>query len=231
MIIFNGVPIETIVPVMIEDVRVSPIQRNVTARQRPTQPGADFVRVNDGTRTVAITFGLLTQDTDMRQDQLLQIAAWARSDQPQRLDLPYHDGAHLMALATALPEPSMRQWWESKLRITFTCYDPYWRSNAERSAACGTPFVVLGDAPPLMQIRNTYTDAATDQAWARDGETMTFSSVPAGDLVIDLNAQTAAVGASSIMSAYAFGSTFLLPKTGRQTITGAGTVYWRERWE
>ena len=59
---------------------------------------------------------------------------------------------------------------------------------------------------------------------------MTFSTIPAGDLVIDLNAQTAAVGGSSIMSGYSFASSWLAPRLGAQTITGTGTVYWRERW-
>ena len=230
MIYFNGVALESVAPVMVEDVRISPIQLGVTARQRPIQPGADFVRVTDGLRTVAITFGLLTQGTEDRQRQLDAVKAWARSDQPQRLDLPYHEGVHLVALVTELPEPSMRQWWESKLRMVFTCYDPYWRANTEHSASCGASFTVLGDASPLMRIENTLADAATDQAYTRGDESMTFSAIPAGKLTIDLNAQTAAVDGVSIMDKYSFGSTFLTPQTGSQTITGTGTVCWRERW-
>jgi hypothetical protein len=33
------------------------------------------------------------------------------------------------------------------------------------------------------------------------------------------------------MQHYAFDSQFLLPQNGKQTITGTGTVYWRERWD
>lgn len=230
MIYFNDVALESVAPVMIEDVRISPIQRSVTARQRPIRPGADFVRVTDGLRTVAITFGLLSQHTEDRQRQLDAIKAWARSDQPQRLELPYHDNVYLLALATELPEPSMRQWWESKLRMVFTCYDPYWRANAEHSCACGTAFTAMGDAEPLMRIENTFADAVTNQAYTRGDDTMTFSTIPAGVLKIDFNAQTAAVNGTSIMDKYVFGSTFLTPQIGSQTITGAGTVYWRERW-
>ena len=60
---------------------------------------------------------------------------------------------------------------------------------------------------------------------------MTFSAIPAGDLCIDLNRQTAAVGQNSIMQNYTYSSAFIQPKTGTQTISGNGTVYWRERWE
>lgn len=231
MILFNDVAMESIAPVMIEDIRVSPIPLNVTARQRPLNAGADFVRVVGGTRTVAITFGLLTQEPNARQAQLMALTQWARSEQPGRLELPYHSGVHLLALATNLPEPSTRQWWENKLRLVFTCYDPYWRSNMGRSCACGTAFTVLGDAPPLMQIRHTFDASASDVAYADGADTMTFSEIPAGDLVIDLNAQTAAVDGESIMGAYVYGSHFLRPQTGTQTVTGTGTVYWRERWE
>lgn len=232
MIIFNGVGLETIAPVCVEDVRVSPISMTVTARQRPVRWGADFVRMTGGSRTVNITFGLLTEDADARQDQLREITRWARSDAPCRLFLPHHDGVYLEAICTALPEPSTRQWWESRLRLTFTTMDnPYWTSDEEKNAACGTAFTVLGDAEPLMRITRTLTGAASSQSYSNGVQTMTFSSIGAGSLVIDLNRQTAAVNGSSIMSAYAFGSKFILPRTGAQTITGTGTVFWRERWE
>lgn len=230
MIYFNGVALETVAPVKIEDIHIAPIPRNVTARQRPILAGADYVRATDGTRTVTISFGLVTQDPDLRARQLEWITAWARSEEPKRLEIPYHEGRHFLALCTAFPEPSMRQWWESKLRLVFTCYDPFWRSNAEKSVACGTAFSVLGDAPPLVRIRNTFSETASDVAYTDGTDTMTFSSVAAGDLEIDLNAQTAALDGASIMGEYEFGSTFLQPKTGTQTITGTGTVYWRERW-
>ena len=54
--------------------------------------------------------------------------------------------------------------------------------------------------------------------------------IPAGDMVIDLNKQTAAVGTTSIMSNYSFSSKFIIPHAGNMTITGTGTVKWRERW-
>lgn len=231
MIIFNGTALESIAPVKVEDIRVSPIQMTATARQRPVRWGADFVRMTGGTRTVAITFGLLTEDRDARMSQILRIAKWARTDEPAPLLLPNYIGKYLPVVCTALPEPSTRQWWESKLRIVFTAFDPYFVGVEEKSCATGTEFTVLGDASPLMQIRATVASALSNQAFSDGTNTMTFSSIPAGALVIDLNRQTAAVDGSSIMSNYSFVSDFLPTNTGAQTITGVGTVYWHERWE
>ena len=80
-----------------------------------------------------------------------------------------------------------------------------------------------------MRIEDTLSSAA-QRIYSDGTDTMTFTLVPAGDLVIDLNNQTAAVGGTSCMDQFTFASTFIQPKTGTQTITGSGTVYWRERW-
>lgn len=232
MIVFNGTALEQVAPVKIVDIRVSPIAMTPVARQRPITWGADFVRMGGGSRTVAIEFALLTDDREVRQNQLAAITSWARSDKPEKLMLPNRRGVYLEAICTALPEPSLRQWWESKLRIVFTTFDnPYWTSIAEKSVACGTAFTVLGDAPPLMRIERTLSAAASNQTYGNGTETMTFSSISAGDLVIDLNRQTAAVGNTSIMQYYTFTSSFIIPRKGTQTIAGAGTVKWRERWD
>lgn len=232
MIVFNGVALEQVAPVKVVDILVSPIQMTAVARQRPVTWGADFVRMSGGSRTVSIEFALLTDNRDVRQAQLQEITRWARSETPGRLEIPNRRGVYLEAICTALPEPSLRQWWESKLRIVFTTYDnPYFTSSTERSVACGTPFIALGDAPPLMRIERTLSSAASNQTYGKGSESMTFSTIPSGDMVIDLNRQTAAVGTTNIMQYYAFGSSFLLPRAGTQTITGTGTVKWRERWE
>lgn len=232
MIIFNNTALEAVAPVKIVDILVSPIQMEPVSRQRSIAWGADFVRMHGGSRTVSITFALLTQDRDIRQRQLMQITRWARSEKPGRLMLPDHDGVYLEAICTALPEPSLRQWWESKLRIVFTTMEnPFWTAVSEKSSACGTAFTALGDAPPLMQIRHTFAADASDVEYSDGTDSMTFTTIPAGDMVIDLNRQTAAVDSSTIMNAYEFGSSFLRPALGTQTISGTGTVYYRERWE
>ena len=232
MIYFNGTALESIAPVKVDDIRVSPIQLSAVARQRPIRFGADFVRMQGGSRTVTISFALLTNDLGIRQKQLQAITRWARTDEPKRLTLPYHDNVYLECICTSLPEPSIRQWWESRLSLVFTTFDnPYWTATYEKSIACGTAFTVLGDAPPIMQIKRTLGSTASNQAYSDGTNTMTFSTIPAGDMVIDLNHQTAYVGSSSIMQYYSYASAFIQPKVGTQTITGTGTVYWRERWE
>ena len=232
MIVFDGVSLESIAGVMVEDVRVNPIDYDPVTRPRSIQAGSDFIRNRAGTRTIAITFALLDDNKVSRQAALMAVSQWAKSNQEYRLDLPGHPDHYLMAVCTSKPEPSLRQWWESKLRLVFTCYDnPYWNSIKEKSVSCGTTFFALGDAPPLMRIERTLGSAASDQSYSMGGKTITFSTIPAGDMVIDLNRQTAVVGSSSIMQYYNVNSRFPVPRPGTITVTGTGTVKYRERWQ
>lgn len=232
MIVFNGIDIQSVADVKIEDVRVSPVEINPTIRTRPIFPGSYFVRNTFGTRTVAITFAVLTEDRTARQAALTAISEWARSDAEYKLEISAYPDRYLMAVCTGKPEPSLRQWWESKLRLVFTCFEnPFWNSKQEKSVACGTAFCVLGDAMPLMRIERSASSAHNNVSYSNGTQTITFSTVPAGDMVIDLNNQTAVVGNSSIMQNYNVNSRFLIPATGNQTITGTGTVKWRERWQ
>ena len=233
MSVFDGISLNSIAGVKIKDVQVYPIDYDEVTRPRAIRAGSDFVRSRAGTRKVQITFGLLDDNMINRQAALLAISQWAKNDKEYRLDLPGHPDHYLMAICTDKPEPSLRQWWESKLRLVFTCYEnPYWNAKYEKSVACGTQFNVLGDAPPLMRIERTVSgSAASNQSYALDGRTITFSSIPVGSMVIDLENQTAYVGSSDIMQYYNVNSKFLIPRTGVQTITGTGTVKYRERWQ
>lgn len=233
MIYFDSVALESMAPVMIEDIHISPLPLSPVTRQRPIQFGAEYVRMGGSPRTVNITFGLLEMNRDTRAAQLEAITNWAQIGKKKWLQLPHHEGRHLEAVCTALPEPSMRMWWENKLRLVFTCYEnPFWTANEEKAVACGTSFFANGNAHdgPLMRIERTLSSSASNQSYSDGANSMTFSTIPAGDMVIDLNRQTAKVGSSSIMQYYTFGSRFLKPKNGLQTITGTGTVYYRERW-
>lgn len=231
MILFNGAALENAAPVKVEDIRVSPIALSVTARQRPIRWGAGFVRVTGESRTVSITFALMEQDATARAFYLSQITEWARTDTPGRLELPGYPGRYLECICTGLPEPSTRQWWESRLRLVFTTYDnPYWTANVEDSADCGTEFFAGGNAPPIMQLRATIQTAG-NVSYSDGTDTMTFTGIGPGALVVDLNRQTAAVDGASVMDKYSFASVFLLPRAGRQTITGPGKVYYVQRWE
>ena len=231
MITFNGVTLESIAPVKIEDIRVSPISYSPVTRDRAFRGGSDFVRMRDGTRTVTVSFALLEDNLEVRQQYLNAISQWARSDAEYKLLLPHVPNRYLMCVCTQKPEPSTRQWWESKLKLVFTCYnDPYWNSLFEKSVACGTAFVALGDAPPHMRIEASRGSAGSHQTYSNGSQSMTFSTIPSGNMVIDLDNQTAYVGSTSFMQYYAYTSRFIIPKLGSQTITGTGTVKYRERW-
>lgn len=233
MIFYDGIALESVAAVQIEDVKVNPIQYDEVTRVRAIRPGSVFVRSRAGTRTVAVTFALINDDLNSRQAALMAVRAWAKNDREYRLDLPGFPDHYLMAICTAKPEPSLRMWWESKLRLVFTCFEnPFWNDRIEKSVACGTAFNVLGDAPPLMRIERTVSgSAASNQSYSLDSRTMTFSTIPVGSMVIDLNNQTAAVGSTDIMQYYNVNSKFIEPRTGSQTITGTGTVKYRERFE
>lgn len=233
MIFYDGIALESVAAVQIEDVKVNPIQYDEVTRVRAIRPGSVFVRSRAGTRTVAVTFAIINDDMNSRQAALMAVRAWAKNDREYRLELPGYPNHYLMAVCTSKPEPSLRMWWESKLRLVFTCFEnPFWNDRVEKSVACGTAFNVLGDAPPLMRIERTvYGSAASNQSYSLDNRTMTFSTIPVGSMVIDLNNQTAAVGSTDIMQYYNVNSKFIEPRTGSQTITGTGTVKYRERFE
>jgi phage-related protein len=232
MIVFDGENIESVAPVMVEDIKVSPIRYNPVVRPRAVRFGSEFVRMGGGERTVVVTFAILERNTIMRQEYLRNLSVWAKTDAEHMLELPQDPLRFLQCVCTGKPEPSTRAWWENKLRLSFTCYDnPYWTSKREKSVSCGTAFCVVGDAPPLMRVENTSQSGLTNCTFSNGLQSMTFTTIPTGEMVIDLNRQTAEVGGTSIMQYYAPSGAFLVPTIGTQTITGVGTIKYRERWE
>lgn len=230
MIIFNGIDLESIAPVKIDDIRVNPIQTNPIARQRLTA-GQDFIRMVETNRTIVITFALKENDLDERFRLLEEIKAWAMPYKESQLVLPMYENKHFDCMCTGYPEPSYRQWWESRLRLVFTTFDnPYLTSDEEIAAQCGTDFTVGGTAVPLMRIERRLTSKVANQTYAFDGQSMFFEQIPAGNLLIDLNRQTAEVSGTSIMKHFGKTSKFIEPKTGNINITGIGSVLYRERW-
>ena len=230
MIYLNGIALESIAPVKLEDIRVSPIVQTPVARDRPVNAGMTFIRAHEGTRTVGITFAIMEQDHDIRQRYIEAVTAWALTERPAPMQLPFHPDKVIYVMCTGLPEPSTRQWWESRLNLNFTAYDPFFYSTTEKSAACGTAFKVFGNAAPKMRIVTTLA-ASGDLTYSDSINSMTFTSVGAGDVEIDLSKQTAKVGSASIMDKFGFTSTFIIPRTGDITIAGSGTVKWREAWQ
>lgn len=233
MIIYNGIDLTETIPVQIEDITVSPIQLSAVARQRPIRYGAEFVRMSGGTRNVTITFALLEIDRDSRERYMQNLRDWASLGAEYTLELPEFSNRHLECAVTMLPDYSYRKWFENKLRIQFTCFNnPYWTSNDLIEVPCGTQFSISGSAPPLMTIERRGSTPLTNATYSSAaGGNMTFTTIPAGTLTIDLNRQTAAIGGSSIMRYYTANSTWIVPAIGaNQVINGIGTIRYRERW-
>lgn len=232
MIIFNGTELTNIAPVKIEDIQVSPISIAAVSRQRAIKFGSEFVRMSGSSRTITITFALLTENSADREADMQKIRDWARTDGEYNLELPEFSNRHLECVCTEHPEHSYRKWWENKLKIVFTCFNNvFWTSNDLIEVPCGTYFSIGGSATPLVRIERNGSTALGSVTYSNGIESMTFKPLPAGQMVIDLNRQLAYVGKTSIMSNYVNTSTFLVPRIGAsQRITGTGTVKYRERW-
>lgn len=230
MISYNGVDLEEIAPVKIDDIRISPMAIEPVTRQN-VGIGDMFVRMTGGKRTITITFALLEEDRDKRFRQLEAIKEWAQPWKECPLILPQDETKHFDCRCTGYPEPSYRQWWESKLRLVFTTNEnPYWTSNNEIRADLNQMITIGGTAPPLMRIERSIGSRVANQTYAANGQSMFFSQIPAGNMIIDLNKQTAQVSGSSIMQYFGKTSRFIVPVTGNMTITGTGTIVFRERW-
>ena len=232
MIKFNNVDMTDIAPVKIEDVVVSTIQLNPVARQRAIKFGADFIRNGGGVRTVTISFALLDIDSAEREMYMQDIRSWAFTEEEKTLELPQFDNRHLECVCTQFPDYSYRKWWENKLKIVFTCFsNPFWTSNEPIEVPCGTPFSIGGSAQPLVSIFRSGVTSLTMQTYTNGEDAMTFSTIPAGQLSIDLNRKLAQIGNTSIMRYYVPTSSWITPKIGaNQYINGVGTVRYRERW-
>lgn len=232
MIIYNNVELTDVAPVKIEDIVVSPIRYEPVVRPRAVQFGSDFIRMNGGTRTATISFALLEQAYAEREMYLQEIRNWAQTAAEKTLELPLFANRHLECVCTQHPDTSYRKWWENKLKIVFTCYtNPFWTSNELIEVPCGQTFSIGGSAQPLMRIERTGVVPLTNQTYTNGDASMTFSTIPAGSFVLDLNRQTAAIGNTSIMRYYLPNSRWIVPKVGAyQTINGQGVVKYRERW-
>lgn len=229
---YGGKSLEDVAPVKVDDIVVSPVRFAQTTRGRAIQYGTEFVRNRAESRTVTITFALLDSSISDREQALQDLRDWAKTDTERNLTLPQFADRHLECVCTQHPDSSYRKWWENKLSFVFTCYNnPFWTSDEVVSVRCGSEFSVGGSAPPVMTIENYSTIAIQNQSFASKTESMRFTTIPAGSMVIDLNRQTAAIGNASFMKYFVPTTKFIVPKIGaRQVITGVGYVNYRERW-
>jgi hypothetical protein len=232
MIIFNGVDLTETLPVKIEDINVAPIQFEPVSRPRAIQYGSEFVRMRGSIRNITITFALLDINKDEREQFLQDLRNWASIGAERTLELPEFSNRHLECAVTSLPDHSYRKWWENKLRLVFTCFNNvFWTSNELVEVPCGNVFSIGGSAQPLVTIERSAVTPLTNQTYTDGTGSMFFSTLPAGNVVIDLNRQIASVDGVSIMQYYAPTSVWITPKVGAyQYINGAGVVKYRERW-
>lgn len=231
MIIYGGVDMTEVAPVKIDDIAVSPIQLSPVSRQRATAFGADFVRMGGSTRKITVTFALLQSNLQTREASMQAIRDWAYKSTETALVLPWDSTKHLECIVTQMPDTSHRKWWENKLILEFTCYsNPFWTSETLKEAACGVSFTVAGSAPPIMTIERNEETALTNAAYTSGAQTMTFTTIPSGEFVLDLNRQTASIDGVSAMQYYVPTSTWITPHAGTMQIIGYGTIKYRERW-
>ncbi len=233
MIVYRGISITDVAPVNIADIVVGTVKRNAVTSERPLKPGVNFVRITDNIRTVAITIADLTNDEETRLAEIDAINAWAAGDEPGRLVLPYRGGKYLDAVCTQYIEPSYRQWWETKLKLVFTAYDPYFNAPAENSVTLGTDARIAGSAEPLVRIVTTLAESTASLAWTDGTKTLTLSgTIPAGNVTVDLNKQTIKdMDGNSLSSLLTLASRFPdIKKVMNITSAAGGTLYWRERY-
>lgn len=230
MIEFNGVDLQDIAPVKIVDIFVPPMNVTPVANQH-VGIGQDFVRMTNGQRTITVTFSLLVDNLDERFALLEAIKEWARPWEECPLILPMFPEKHFDVRCTEYPDPSYRQWWESRLKLVFTTFEnPYLTSNDEITAPTNYPLTIGGTAPPMIRIERNLSSRVANQTYACNGKSMFFSQIPPGKMVIDLNRQTAEVSGTSIMQWFGKTSRFIEPINGNMTITGNGQIIYRERW-
>ena len=123
MIVFDGVTLDSVAPVAVEDIRVSPIRYNPVVRPRAIRFGSEFVRMGGGERTITVSLAVLDKNKITRHEAFMNLSAWAKTDKEYKLELPTDPTRYLFCVCTAKPEPSTRAWWENKLKLVFTCYE------------------------------------------------------------------------------------------------------------
>jgi predicted phage tail component-like protein len=231
MVLFNGVSLEDVAPVIIGNVFIPLPPIRSEWQDKPVSSGSRFVRKKYDKREIKIEFCLPVVDADERADYINAIARWANSDAPLALELSKRPGKYIMATVSKLHSPSTGEWWE-KLSIEFTACDPFFIDLSESAVACGLPFQVNGDDPASGYILNTNTTSVVDPEWTLDADQSVAldGTIAAGTIKVDLDKKTVTLDDVSQMANLTLQSRFFELTPGLHTITGDGRLLYMQRW-
>lgn len=238
MVKYNSRSLEAISDALhIVEVLVSAPDVNNTTIQPALRHGDIFARQRYGTRKVTITFVVMEDDEAARRQIIREVCSWARSTEPQKLELPQEPNGYLMAVCSGLPDNNAREYWNT-LTLSFLADDPFFYANTESNQAiplngfAGIWLLQYDGAD--WRLEQTISGGLTAPMWRIGDTQISFSALPAGQLVIRRDKQSADIDGESVLPAMMLGSRFFDLKTGAnmiETSGGAGgMLYWRERW-
>ena len=228
---FDDIDLCTVAPVKVVDIAVGQVKQNVITSPRPLRPGQTYVRATYASRVISVQFALLISTAIEREEALQAIRAWAHPGTPGELTVDSRPGQAITAVCTGLPEASMRQWWEDKLKVTFTAYEPLFYDQAERTAASGVSVYVIGNAPPQAYLTASVSEGNQTLTITDGTRTMTLKGqMSEGEVHVDLEHQTVRHSVDGDLSALlTLTSRYPEVHAGENTITGA-TLHYRPRW-
>lgn len=231
MLSFNGIALEDIAPALMSNIEIDAPSVKATSADHPISAGEYFVRIKRGTRKVKVTFYIPESDRSNRAEYMDLVATWASSAEPKQLILPNQPGKYLNAICTQFPDYSTSEWTE-KPSIVFTAFEPAFTDISESIAPCGLPFQIGGNAPASGYILNVNAASVTDPSWVMDGvETIALSGTfAAGTIKVDLDDKVVYLGTVPQMTKVTLQSRFFELAPGLHTITGNGSLFYRQRW-
>jgi phage-related protein len=228
MIRFNNIALESIVPFLRNTISVSPPKVDLTWQDKTLAHGSRFMRRRYEPREIKIDIYLPIVSAEQRAHFINLIYGWVNYDEPMPLELPNIPGKYIMASAEKLPDPTTREWWE-KLSITFIAGDPFFIDSSYSAATNGTVFAVYGDSVASAYIIES--GVSINPSWVLDGDkSISLDGAFIGTMKIDLDDNMVYLDDISQMEYVTLASRFFELVPGIHTITGAGTLYYKQRW-
>ena len=241
MIEFNGQSISDIAPVKILNVAVSSPKPSVIARPIARKDGQVPVYRTNTTRTVTVTFNLLSQEQEQRVWWIERLNSWLSPRDERPLTMKKYPEVYLNVICTGTPDLTLRDWSEVHT-IQFTAYDPYFTATHEKTARVNDAFVVTGTQTPKLRITfdggaSTITNARWSHyvGWQLDSVS-SFIQIDGAAYAsnIEINVPDRIVRNSNGYLPYTLDSRWFNIALGRNAIVGtngaAGTVHWYERY-